>query len=129
MSDKLLKMDRLKRDCFACGNRADSTEFMRDPDSCYCNSCYDKCSMCGHGEDAYPWYGGAPHKHEGIGNGWKTVYDPKDQWPANFEEDVDNPEETSLVGTYHWCPQCGFPSSFEPKCKNGRIVTTENEVS
>lgn len=62
-----------------------------------CNHCND-----GEGECAYPYYGLAPHSHEGkywIGS---TVMDDKSTWPENFKEDPDCPG----MGTFKYCAHC-----------------------
>jgi len=63
-----------------------------------CEYCIDE-----NGENCYPMYGLAPHKHIGGEQGlFSTVMLPKEQWPSNFEEDPQCP------GLGIWsCKHCG----------------------
>jgi len=67
--------------------------------------CCEHCNN-GEGECAYPWYGMAPHKHEGKQMVGSTVVDDKSEWPENFDEDC----EMEGLGTYTHCLHCGRPN-------------------
>lgn len=69
-----------------------------------CERCNDGDGIC-----VFPYYGVAPHKHEGVEPGkprsWlgSTHILPRTEWPDNFREGADGPG----LGTYTHCPYCG----------------------
>jgi len=54
------------------------------------------------GQACFPIYGVGPHRHEGGTIIGSTRMLPKEEWPANFEEDPECPG----LGVW-WCPECG----------------------
>ena len=69
------------------------------------------CEHCddGIGECIYPYYGMAPHKHNGGSMIGSTIIIPPDQWPVNFKPDLDEGEDISkaTTGVYTHCLECG----------------------
>jgi hypothetical protein len=68
------------------------------------------CPSCDDGDDGccFPYYGHAPGAHKTVpGFGFITSEpSPKEEWPPNFEEDLECPG----LGTYHYCLECGSGS-------------------
>ena len=87
------------------------------------------------GELCFPQYGIGPHAHEEL-NGAPIIGStkplPRDQWPANYQEDPKAPGH----GTW-WCPHCGegkpeqLTATARPACAvhgifklgNGRLLS------
>lgn len=65
------------------------------------------CEMCddGDGRCVFPYYGVAPHTHAAGPMLGSTRLLPREDWPANFTEDAEEPG----LGTYTHCPHCGMP--------------------
>lgn len=73
------------------------------------------CEYCEDGDGAcvFPMYGFGPHKHVRLTDGpgsfiGSTVMEPKEAWPANYEEDADCPG----LGTFTHCLNCGAPGAL-----------------
>lgn len=62
------------------------------------------CEYCddGEGRSVYPYYGMAPHRHEGSEMVGSTVIAPKEEWPENFCEDGEEPG----LGVWTHCLHC-----------------------
>lgn len=63
-----------------------------------CPSCDD-----GSGDCVYPYYGLAPHQHLKAGDCGLTKLLPKEDWPKNFEPDINS----EGMGAYTHCEACG----------------------